>query len=312
MPLTTTYHQVTWDHARLPGLVAAQRRRALPRHQEHPALAALGAGRRHGARPRGLRLSRDLRLAAAAPLPPLRAAERGARRPRHRRFGARARRSREPLPARPRARARGAAGGARSARHSADGERGRSARGRGYGLGERLVACVGTVQPRKRVERVIEAFVRARGAERGWELVIAGRLRPGYAPPWLGDLPPGVRWLGPLDDGGAARALRRGRDRRERVRVRGLRPHGARGDGRAGCAVIAPGGHLRPGGRRRGGGARGALRRGAARRRARPPAGRPGGASGRSASARAPACRGRSPGRRRRARTRRVYEEVLG
>src|SRR5262249_1743185 len=30
----------------------------------------------------------------------------------------------------------------------------------------------------------------------------AGRLRPGYAPPWLQALPPGVRWLGPLDDDG--------------------------------------------------------------------------------------------------------------
>jgi glycosyltransferase involved in cell wall biosynthesis len=69
-----------------------------------------------------------------------------------------------------------------------------------HGLGERLVACVGTVQPRKRVERVIEAFVAAGAAARGWELVVAGRIRPGYVPPWLGSLPPGVRWLGPLDD----------------------------------------------------------------------------------------------------------------
>ena len=72
-------------------------------------------------------------------------------------------------------------------------------RGR-LGLGPRLVACVGTVQPRKHVERVIEAFALAEGAARGWELAIAGRLRPGYAPPWLEALPPGVRWLGPLDD----------------------------------------------------------------------------------------------------------------
>src|SRR5262249_21151984 len=69
-----------------------------------------------------------------------------------------------------------------------------------YGLGARLVACVGTVQPRKHVERVVEAFRRAGGAERGWELVVAGRLRPGYAPAWLRALPAGVRWLGALDD----------------------------------------------------------------------------------------------------------------
>src|SRR5206468_1590646 len=33
-----------------------------------------------------------------------------------------------------------------------------------HGLGPRLVACIGTVQPRKHVERVIEAFVRAGAA----------------------------------------------------------------------------------------------------------------------------------------------------
>src|SRR5262249_26346684 len=75
-----------------------------------------------------------------------------------------------------------------------------------HGLGERIVACVGTVQPRKRVERVVDAFVRAGGAARGWELAIAGRLRPGYAPSWLAAPPPGVRWLGPLADE-ALRAL---------------------------------------------------------------------------------------------------------
>ena len=53
---------------------------------------------------------------------------------------------------------------------------------------------------------MIDAFVRARAADRGWELAIAGRLRPGYAPAWLRALPPGVRWLGPLDDD-ALRAL---------------------------------------------------------------------------------------------------------
>jgi len=75
-----------------------------------------------------------------------------------------------------------------------------------HGLGSRLVACVGTVQPRKHVERVVEAFGRAGGAARGWQLAVAGRLRPGYAPPWLRALPPGVRWLGPLDEA-ALRAL---------------------------------------------------------------------------------------------------------
>jgi glycosyltransferase involved in cell wall biosynthesis len=68
------------------------------------------------------------------------------------------------------------------------------------GLGDAVVACIGTVQPRKHVERVIDAFGRAGGAGRGWQLAIAGRLRPGYAPAWTTAPPAGVRWLGPLDD----------------------------------------------------------------------------------------------------------------
>ena len=71
---------------------------------------------------------------------------------------------------------------------------------RTHRLGPRLIVCVGTVQPRKHVERVIEAFVTAEAATRGWELVIAGRVRPGYAPAWLRVLPAAVRWLGPLPD----------------------------------------------------------------------------------------------------------------
>ena len=77
---------------------------------------------------------------------------------------------------------------------------------RRHGLGPRLIVCVGTVQPRKHLERVIDAFGRADAVARGWELVIAGRLRPGYRPPWLRALPPGVRWLGPLA-GDALQAL---------------------------------------------------------------------------------------------------------
>ena len=69
-----------------------------------------------------------------------------------------------------------------------------------HALGPHLVACVGTVQPRKHVERVIAAFTAADAAAAGWELVIAGRVRPGYAPSWLTSLPAGVRWLGPLSD----------------------------------------------------------------------------------------------------------------
>jgi glycosyltransferase involved in cell wall biosynthesis len=71
---------------------------------------------------------------------------------------------------------------------------------RRYRLGRSLVVCVGTIQPRKRVERVIAAFELAQLATRGWQLVIAGRVRPGYRPAWLEARPAGVAWLGPLAD----------------------------------------------------------------------------------------------------------------
>ena len=56
------------------------------------------------------------------------------------------------------------------------------------------------MQPRKHIERVIDAFVRAGAAGQGWTLAIAGRIRPHYAPPWLAALPAGARFLGPLAD----------------------------------------------------------------------------------------------------------------
>ena len=68
------------------------------------------------------------------------------------------------------------------------------------GLGARVIACAGTIQPRKHVERVVAAFAESGAATEGWQLVIAGRIRPGYAPPWLGALPAGARFLGPLND----------------------------------------------------------------------------------------------------------------
>jgi glycosyltransferase involved in cell wall biosynthesis len=69
-----------------------------------------------------------------------------------------------------------------------------------HGLAGPLVVCVGTVQPRKRVDRVVEAFARSGAASHGWQLAVAGRVRPGYDPPWLRELPAGVHWLGALSD----------------------------------------------------------------------------------------------------------------
>ena len=133
-----------------------------------------GAGGGHRPRPRRVRLSRDVRAAAALAPPALRAAERArgaaasiadsehARRDVLARFGVAAERVRVvPL------------GVADAFRTPPTPARWRACAPR-HGLGERVVACVGTVQPRKRVERVIEAFVRAARRAEGWKLAIAG------------------------------------------------------------------------------------------------------------------------------------------
>ncbi|HYC00245.1 MAG TPA: glycosyltransferase family 1 protein [Candidatus Limnocylindrales bacterium] len=63
-------------------------------------------------------------------------------------------------------------------------------------------ACgyLGTVQPRKNIDLLVEAFLRAAGT-RDWRLVIAGRMRPGYRPAFRA---PGadarIVYLGPLED----------------------------------------------------------------------------------------------------------------
>jgi glycosyltransferase involved in cell wall biosynthesis len=199
VPLPTPYHQLIWDHFRLPGLVAAARvdlyhgtKNVLPWRLSVPAVVTVhdlavythpgtfGWGQRWHLR---LLLPRSVATATRVITPSAHArADVVAR------FRSAADRTRSvplgvgaqwlaPPPAR-------AVAGFR-ARHA---------------LGERLIACVGTVQPRKHAERVIEAFARSGVSGEGWELVLAGRLRPGYAPPWLRALPPRVHWLGPLSD----------------------------------------------------------------------------------------------------------------
>jgi glycosyltransferase involved in cell wall biosynthesis len=197
VPLPTPYHQLTWDHWRLPALVAAARvalyhgtKNLLPWRLPVPGvvtvhdLAVYACPDTFAWQQRWhLRLLLPRSVGSAARIiadsthagDDLRA-----------RFGLTAERvSVVPL---------GVAAAFREPAAAPAVEQLRSV----HGLGEHVVACVGTVQPRKRVERVIEAFVRAGAAARGWELAIAGRLRPGYAPAWLAELPPGVRWLGPL------------------------------------------------------------------------------------------------------------------
>jgi glycosyltransferase involved in cell wall biosynthesis len=65
-----------------------------------------------------------------------------------------------------------------------------------HGLGGGpLVGYLGTLQPRKNVELLAAAFARIASAVPGAELVLAGRIRPGYRPA----LPhAGVRLIGPL------------------------------------------------------------------------------------------------------------------
>ena len=199
VPLPTPYHQISWDHWRLPGLVAAARvelyhgtKNVLPWRLSVPAAVTVhdlavyahpgsfSWGQRWHLR---LLLPRSVAMATRVITPSAHARDDVLAR-----FRVAAGRTRSiphgvaahwlaPPPA--------AASAAFRARHA---------------LGERLIACVGTVQPRKRAERVIEAFVRSGIARAGWELMLAGRLRPGYAPPWLQTLPPHVRWLGVLPD----------------------------------------------------------------------------------------------------------------
>jgi len=205
VPLATTYHQVTWDHARLPGLVAAHgvalyhgTKNVLPWRLGVPGVVTVHDLAVYAC-PETFAWPQRLHFRLAVPPSVARAARviadsEHARRDLVERFGLDP--ARVPVVPLAMPAAFGAAPPAEAV----------AALRAQHGLGARLVACVGTIQPRKRVERVIDAFVHARAADRGWELAIAGRLRPGYAPAWLRALPPGVRWLGPLDDD-ALRAL---------------------------------------------------------------------------------------------------------
>jgi glycosyltransferase involved in cell wall biosynthesis len=205
VPLATTYHQVTWDHVRLPGLLAARgvalyhgTKNVLPWRLAMPGVVTVHDLAVYAC-PDTFAWPQRVHFRLTVPGSVARAA-RVIADSEHARGDLAARFHLDPTRVRVVPLAMPAAFATPPAPEVIATLR------RRLGLGPRLVACVGTVQPRKRVERVIEAFVRAGGAARAWELVIAGRLRPGYAPPWLRALPAGVRWLGPLDDE-ALRAL---------------------------------------------------------------------------------------------------------
>jgi alpha-1,3-rhamnosyl/mannosyltransferase len=59
-----------------------------------------------------------------------------------------------------------------------------------------LLAYVGTLQPRKRIDVAIEATERLVREGLPVTLAIAGRRRPGFDPPWLASPPRSVRLLG--------------------------------------------------------------------------------------------------------------------
>ncbi len=61
------------------------------------------------------------------------------------------------------------------------------------------VGYVGTLQPRKNIDLLAAAFARAAGA-RPWQLLVAGRLRPGHSPACFDAGDARVRYLGELPD----------------------------------------------------------------------------------------------------------------
>jgi glycosyltransferase involved in cell wall biosynthesis len=197
VPLRTTYHQLSWDHARLPGLVARSgvalyhgTKNVLPWRLGVPGVVTVHdlAVYTH---PATFALPQRWHFRLTVPSSVRRAARVIAvsEHTRHdlaRCLGVDA------------ARVTVVPNGVAEAYHAvADPARVDAWRAR-HGLGPALVACVGTVQPRKRVERVIDAFVQTALAARGWQLVLAGRLRPGYRPAWIETRPPGVVWLGEI------------------------------------------------------------------------------------------------------------------
>lgn len=205
VPLPTTYHQVTWDHLRLPALLAKYRvdlyhgtKNVLPWRMAIPGVVTVHDLAVYAC-PETFAWPQRLHFRVCVP-PSVARAARVIADSTHARDDLVARFGLDPtrVPVVPLAMP-----AAYLSSPSAAAMRGLR---RTYALEGPLVACVGTVQPRKRVDNVITAFVRSQAAAAGWQLVIAGRRRPGYDPAWLRDLPPGVRWLGPLDDD-ALRAL---------------------------------------------------------------------------------------------------------
>lgn len=68
-----------------------------------------------------------------------------------------------------------------------------------HGLDGPAVGYLGTLQPRKNIDVLARAFLRAAGSK-PWRLLIAGRMRPGYRPECLDWGDGRIRYLGEIDD----------------------------------------------------------------------------------------------------------------
>ncbi|HVM96412.1 MAG TPA: glycosyltransferase family 1 protein [Candidatus Acidoferrales bacterium] len=79
---------------------------------------------------------------------------------------------------------------------------------RRLGLPDRFLLYAGTIQPRKNVEMLVEAFSGLADAG-GVELILCGRIRPGYHPSFLTSPSPRVRYLGLVTDDELAVLYRR-------------------------------------------------------------------------------------------------------
>ncbi|GIW45851.1 MAG: glycosyl transferase family 1 [Candidatus Binatia bacterium] len=106
-----------------------------------------------------------------------------------------------------------------------------------FGVDRPYVLYAGTLQPRKHVESLVEAFVSLDLAP--VRLVLVGRRRPGYAPSFLQSPPPGVHYLGEVPDRALAALYRHA--------LAFCSPSGYEGFGLSflealacGCPVIAP------------------------------------------------------------------------
>jgi glycosyltransferase involved in cell wall biosynthesis len=200
IPLHRAWEQVTWDHVRLPGAIARSgvalyhgTKNVLPWRLAVPGVVTVHdlAVYTH---PETFALPQRWHFRAAVP-PSVRRATRVVAVSEHTRADL------ERWLRVPASRIRVVPNGVAEAYH-APVETGRiEAVRRRYGLGDRVVACVGTVQPRKRVERVVAAFEAAGLAARGWQLAVAGRLRPGHRPTWVDRPSAGVAWLGTVAAG---------------------------------------------------------------------------------------------------------------